>query len=379
MIRAEDPDWLAGVQDHVAAAYRLDTDQCRRLTKGFVACNLVMDLTDFFRKVLNRQWLKSQTAAPFFAGDVTYQDIYDALTAALGEGPDDNPPLASSPPKPLAFYAAWFRGEAGAALHDPSCADNPWREINLRLGWEVVLKIVTGKTPGGAFATAKTVFDAILAPANLSPHVCKQRSPGVTSAFDKWWNTCSNELENVLRSDVWRPGPVPTREDLGRLFADQLDSAQLDDLFDLVRQKNNQLSLCVGQLNASVPGPHVPVGWISRTASRLLAAWEAGSGLRFDPPDCDYLRVVCDWMVRMGLGKRVANIRRLLTPPGLPVFVPAHHVPTITEEWADVEKAVRTRGLSPGWRRARPVQDLFFDPLQHLFGRWVVRARLYGL
>ena len=172
---------------------------------------------------------------------------------------------------------------------------------------------------------------------------------------------------------------MPTRHGLEKLLAGRLDSPQLGDLRDLVGYKNNQLTTCVGQLNASVPGPNVPAGWISRTAGRLLDALHTGFGLRLNLPDCDYLREACDWMNRTGLGTQIAKIRGLLPPPGQPAFVPAGTVPCVIQEWKHVEIAVRMRRLPSNWGKVRPVQDLFFDPLQDLFGRWVVRATLYGL
>ncbi len=366
MFTAQPHSWLARLHHHVARAQPLrragPADECRLLAHGFVGCNLVIDLTDFFGPLLR------QDPAPV-SGALTFRDLHAYLV---------NPPTTAE-----------RQALATLAGLPPGPAHLPWCAINLWLALEAYLRVLFRTAQAGWTNIAWHTFEQVLAPAGLGPAPCNSPTPPVAKAFEEWWAVAADRLTDLLANQLWpNRASFTTNLQVAGLLRRELDCA--GPLVQLVAQKNNRLTNCISQLNQGLAAP-VPPGWLGEVGGRLAAAAERGQTFTLSAADADGLGQMLSWLTAHGLDGRLAalaggpahallhSLARQQAPQQVPHYEKG--LPLLLDGWQALVRVAATRGLPDGWGVSRPVEDLFFYPLvQMSFARWYnVATRNYGL
>ena len=393
MIRAEDESRLASLRTTLAVANPLSTGDCRRLTEGFIACNVVMDLTWFFWQVVERRPGRIR-------GNLTYRDVHKFLAALLVNpvALHANPPVQPAQPHPIDVLVS---PQVTANMDRLYGRRNPWRAIHLWMALEAVTRVLTGRGSRGAFQRATETFECILRQDRQTPVEFHDRGSAVSQAFDAWWKACADELTALLRTQLRDLLSVRSRRELARLLAIGLESSHLSELVKLTGLKNNRLTNCIGQVNKVLPRPNVPVGWLERTASEMLGARERQGTYQLGSADLRCLAKVIDWIIDNHFEDTV--VWEISRPPRTAVSLRGKTLEQALGAWQDLCNLVRMRNLPPlrdrnqppirmaggppvrmrqiaaYWARSQPVRDLFSYPIRGSFRRWVIHARLYGL
>jgi hypothetical protein len=379
----EDIGWLVDWRDRVAGGESLGPgplghfdrdpeDPCERLVRGFIVCNLIVDLVDCFGAVFRR-------SAAAFVLDVTCADL-DAW--------------ARGRPVPAAVAG---RLQSMEAYQESQQADphHPWRRVNRWLALEVVLRRVGGRPePGGlsVYEQARRTFTEPFPPVSLDPPAsCQTRSPAVLEAFQRWFDLTANCLAEVLRA-----GALPTAEEAARpagrtrLAETFAHGMCLGPLVLLVRAKNEQLRSCVARLNRGEVYYPVESGWVANIGGRVFQAHQARHDFwwgrwwhRFTgrwlgqvvapEADCFNLGELLAWLQghpdgERALGRPLEKTTLWQISKRCPCRVPWEQLREVLEELEAVERLARRRGLPAAWGETAQVCDLFFHPLSDRAG-----------
>src|SRR5207249_4374274 len=130
-------------------------------------------------------------------------------------------------------------------------------------------------------------------------------------AYTRWWRATAQRVSALFANQV---RPVQGNAGLNAQALEELFRIELncnDLLPQLVAQKNNQLTLCVRQLNAAAaPAPRrawpVEAGWIGKLAGRLLYDLEEQSLAELSVTDGRRLGMIFLWLLGHGLWWRLA-------------------------------------------------------------------------
>ncbi|MFC1597798.1 hypothetical protein ACFL5Q_07700 [Planctomycetota bacterium] len=372
MVQASQPPWLDAVLEKVTSAYSLERDECSGLVEGFVACNVVMDVAAFLRRMrrIRPSGVASKALGP--GTSVTYTDLDGWLRAGAGA------PGASVLPPAIT--------EAELTAIDPdSVSRNPWRAINMLLAREVVVRILMGVEPADtlAFGEAKDIFLAAVA---WTPGTAVRDAGAIPldQRFRRWWIAFSDQYTQLVRNQYLMAGPeIPSRPSFGPPLAGVTVRYSL---VSIVQKKNQLWESRLAAWRNRTPRPAVPVEWMDRLASRVLAAYTAGAPLVLSESDCSCLRGVLDWIStlpgyfsRYPRGARDTRLWWHVRIPGTRTLVLSRDVGIVVGEYLVLSRAWWLRDLPRSLRRDTAVQDLFFNPLKVRFARWCRKARCYGL
>lgn len=370
-----EPAVLAELRDALAQGEALDAEEaCPSIARGFVTCNLVMDLADFLGPVLGQ----SDRLA---GGEITYRQVYHAFIDGV---PQDLHALIEALPE-----------EEGLL-----CEYHPWRVVNQWLGLEGLARVVEhrGRSPR---QIALGVFEETLA-GSVPVEVCCRRGDATRKAFLDWFDGHAEKLagwlhnlrwELVKREDgrglPWHGISVgDLRDDLVHRLAQALDA---EPIVGLTRSKNTQLETCIGRIRAKVEPRQEPLpGWILRLYNAMKDAQECRADFSLDAGVLQVLQELLAWVRGNGLlelhGARLPLLERLAGTLEQFSIAWAKHPGAVTlaavmyelKELADV---VRRRTLPRDWAKDRHVEDLFSHPLKtdFRFADWHAKALGYGL
>lgn len=373
MYRAEDAEWLARKREALIHGDFLEEAlDFERLARGFVACNIIIDLTRFFADVVQRPAGKDFIAQfPF----TLFADWLDTLPAA----PSPDPAGLVGPGGAAAVHA----------LHDR------WRCQALWIAVESVLARLPNNGHS-AKANAKQRF----APPGTHPFPedcarCCRRDPHDDAAHEKWWDLWLSALLQMLQAhwhalSVQQFAPAhQVRLELSQRLVHFLSAAgPWQALLAWVIRKHKQMMECVRQINRNTSGPKgVPNEWFRRMSGRIRDAVESTPQrmVLIAAQDHQFLKSTVESVRTQGF----ATIHRLtlnyidsiLGLKSMPVAVPPHDLPYLAREWEGLMAAKHMRRLPPEWGSLHPVADVFGlpDPRHFLFDTWVRTARHYGM
>ena len=299
--------------------------------------------------------------------------------------------------------------------------DNPWRAINLWLAQEAILRVVADRQLTEPFLWSHELFKNILSADPNTPPEFHARGSATLDAFDAWWKTCAAVLTNAIRAGPGALLNADNGQTVTQWLAHALQACHLGKLVELTGHKNNRLTNAIGQVNAQIPGPNVPPGWLEGLASRLLAAYHRHDPGHLSTDDVARLKVLLNWVrenhfddligpnglagatvtgivlgsARGGCGCLLAIAAVMgISFGGGPVVLKGAILAQVLREWEDLCNLVRMRNLPPvvkrvrpgrmanitrEWGRSRPVQDLFSYPIDGHFRGWVALARAWWL
>ncbi len=341
MCQPECPRWLTALRDAVSAGYPLTgtppTDECRRLARGFVCCNAVIDLADFFSKLLQGQPV-------VLANGITYRDVRDWLV---------NRNVTSW----QGLWPSLVDASAVAALLLGPDGRHPWRQIHHWLALEACLRFLhdDASAPTPATPIARWTFQGILAGLHRAPLVCRQRSRQLLRAFNLWWVCAAERLTGLLAADLWpKRATLTALPDLAASLRGGLGCEKA--LVRLVELKNNQLTTCRGRLNRSLISPNPQR--LADLGQRLERLPADGAGLRWEGQDRRSLALLLLWVVGEGQegrlgphGAKTAPLWELaLEPTPRMIARSAADRAQLQTAWAALETVLASVGWPPeGW------------------------------
>ncbi len=370
-----DPATLADLRDALAQGETLEEEEVRpSIGEGFVTCNLVMDLVDFFSALLGQSEQR-------VAGKITYRQLYLAFV-------DGDPQVLDAVIEALPEEEGLLR------------VYHPWRVVNQWLALEALARLAehSGRSPR---QVALGVFEETLA-ATVPVEVCCRRDKPVREAFLDWFDGHADRLANWLHNLRWelvkREGSggearqeMPARDpsaDLVRRLAEALDT---EPVVGLTMSKSAQLQTCVGRIQAKVEPPKETLpGWIVRLYNAMRDAEECRADFSFDAGVLQVLRELLAWVRGHGLlelhGARLPLLERLAgTLEQFSVTWAKHPGPItlvgVMHELKELAEVVRRRALPRDWSKERHIEDLFSHPLKSdfSFAAWRAKALGYGL
>jgi hypothetical protein len=338
--------WLADRWDRCCSSDLLTPSECRQLTQGFVGCNLVMDLVNFFTDIVT----------PFcqtreFAPGVTFGQIDNWLTQRPASGVGNN-------------------------FVSPE-ASHSWQRINLCLAWEAVLRHLN-RVHGRArmHDNASAAFASVVPPGAGLPDSCTARNPTVTKAFNDWWDDAAKRLTRLLGEQSWPNLRSLALDAWTDLLSHQLGSDPFT-LAELVVAKSRQWTRCLEERNFT-PFP-VPQDWFNDMGSRILDA----RGM--DPPipmewslqDMQHWIRVWEWIQERQLGSVLKGVNLPKVEEVSAVHVEPEDVETLHDWWKLVNHAWSRR-----YESRRYAEDLFAYPTQttpNAFQEWIDDTTFYWI
>jgi hypothetical protein len=292
-----DEVWLSSLWDACCSSAIPTPELCSRLARGFVGCNLVMDVVNALAHIAD----PANHATPVTPG-VTFGQLDSWLENPAGADDASRADLVSGP--------------ALQSVEDAS--PHPGQRINLLLVREALGRRLGGPATGTQVSGLALQALASGVPDEPGlPEWCRTRLRAVRDAFSLWWDTSADRLAELL-------GQWPSLKPLPRdRLTDQVsrrlwcpvtssssDSREL--LGELVRAKSRQWNLCVGERRFEVPP--VSAEWFQEMGGRILSAFfeVPPCAMEFNEADTQNQFKLWHWVQKHNIG---APITMKLPPP----------------------------------------------------------------
>jgi hypothetical protein len=331
-----DDVWLSAQWDACSSGTIPSPSRCSQLAKGFVGCNLVMDVANSLIQIAD-----AGNHAANVAPGVTVGQLDSWLENPAGAREET---LAA----PVAGPALKFVEDT--ALH-------PGQHMNFLLVRDAVGRRLGGPAAGTLiYARATRTFAAGLPNEPGLPESCRNRLPAVRKAFEVWWDATSARLAELLVE--WPALRLLARNSWTDLLSRHLFLVRHPDdqeslLGDLVRAKGRQWSLCAGERRFVV----FPVNaeWFKEMGSRILSAFFdiPRSAMEFNESDMQNWVRLWRWTQEQDVGVPIPG--QLPEPEAVgPRQVPPSDLEYLLDWWDLVDKFWNSR------KEGRPyAEDIF--------------------